>query len=552
MNINPFISKLEKLFRGAVEIPEGIEIVRPSDRPDLSDFQSNIALALAKIAKANPRQLAEQIMGKIDGNPDFSFKIDGPGFINITLSEKEIEAAATRTVNTPELGFTKTKNPLSIIVDYGGANMGKTLHVGHLRPHILGEATKRLARFVGHNATGDAHIGDWGRPMGLLITAIREEGIDPDALTIEDLNRLYPASSARYKEDAEFAARTNAAIMELQNEEPDAVKIHSKIVETSSNDVKKVIAPLNITLETWWGEWWTIPNIKMLLAKWIANGTVKESDGAWIIETDTEVPFRATNSHGLFLYEMTDVGTIYNRVERFKPDLILYHADIRQRLSFDKVFEVVRKTGIAPATLGLELLGHGMMQGKDGRPFKTRSGDNYALGDFIRDAIKISAENAKSPEDAVAIAVAAIKFADFINPRESDYIFDTEKFLKFEGKTGPYILYTAVRIKSILEKSPAPANAAIKLSNKYDRALAIKLCDFASTVQKAFDQRATNLLATYIFELASAFSAFYHECHISSEENQELKNSWLALSAATLRAIEIFANIIAIDIPKEM
>ena len=548
-----------------ISIPAGVQILKNSDRPDLSDFQSNIAMSLAKALKKNPRQIATEIVEKIT-DKDLTVSIDGPGFINIIVGNDFV----SKIVSHETFSEHKLKNPKTIIVDYGGPNVAKSLHVGHLRPSIIGEALKNLARFVGHNVIGDAHLGDWGLPMGMIIASIKEKGLKLP-LSVDELNPIYPEASKRSKVDEAFMATAQEETKKLQNGDKENREIWNSFRKTSVDDIKKTLSLLNIDFDLWLGESDANDDINMLVPEFRAKNFTKMSEGAEVIDlsdypmnNSPVPPFIVVKSNGAVMYGMTDMGTLYDRVKRKHADIIWYVVDSRQSLHFHQVFSAAEITGVK-GNAELEHLSFGSVLGPDGKPLKTRNGDNVSLIDLISSTIKFARnkvdENEKTKslseleKDEIArdVGVAAIKFADLINPRTTDYIFNLEKSVSFEGKTGPYILYTAVRIKSLLRDIKDDfANADIILSNKSDKALAMKLCEFDEAIEKSFDVRGVHILVQYIYELATIFNDFYHNCKIGPEENLPLKKSWLKLSQMTLTVFEKFASIIKINIPERM
>ncbi|MDR2098606.1 MAG: arginine--tRNA ligase [Rickettsiales bacterium] len=564
--------RLAKIFRDAVSAagfdpPAGAELVRPSDRPDLSDFQSNVALALGKIEGSNPRAVAESIAANIkDGGVRVS--VDGPGFINMTLDNGFVAEAVAETIAAPDFGVEKASDPKNIVVDYGGPNVAKALHVGHLRPAVIGEALIGLARFKGHRVTGDAHLGDWGLPMGMLIAAIKEKNL-PLPVDVDALNRLYPEASRRSKEDEEFMSRAREETKKLQDGDAENRRIWKSFVAPSVEGMRKIYDSLLVRFDLWLGESDADPFVRELIPRFRAGGFTRMSDGAEIIDLSgypmngaPVPPFIMVKSNGAVMYGMTDVATLYDRVENMKADMVWYVAGTPQALHFHQVFSVAKITGIAGGA-SFEHLGNGSVLGSDGKPFKTRSGDTAKLEDLVSDALALARKRvgesakelgaAEAESVARAVAVAAIKFADLVNPRASDYVFDLDKFVSFEGKTGPYVLYTAVRIKSMLANFPdADTAAKVVIANGCDKALAMKICGFAGALDKAFDARAVHVLVQYAYELAVVFSAFYHRCSVLREEDAALRKSRLALSAATLGIFEIFADIIKIEIPERM
>lgn len=547
------------------ELPENSEIIRSSDRPDLSDFQSNIAMNLSKILKQNPRKIAEDIISKIS-NPDLKIEIAGPGFINISASNNLISNIVSRETFSPQ----SQDNPKKIIIDYGGPNVAKSLHVGHLRASIIGEALKNLARFKGYDVIGDIHLGDWGLPMGLIIASIKEKGLKLP-LTIDELNPIYPEASKRSKEDEDFMIKAQEETKKLQNGDKENREIWQSFWNTSVNDIKNTLGLLNIDFDLWYGESNANDDVNLLVSEFKEKGFTKISEGAEIIDlsnfpmNNSEVPpFIVVKSNGAVMYGMTDIATLYDRIKRQKADMVWYVVDSRQSLHFHQVFSTSEITGIKGNT-ELEHLGFGSVLGLDGKPLKTRSGDNVSLMELITSTLtetrKKVEENEKtkslpqSEKEEIArdVGIAALKFADLINPRTTDYVFNLDKFTSFEGKTGPYILYTAVRIKSLLRDCGIEfENTAITLSNKYDKALAMKLCDFNEVIDRAFNTRGVHILVQYIYELATVFNDFYHNCKIIPEQNNDLKKSWLKLSKMTLKVFENFANIIKINIPERM
>ncbi|MGN0930020.1 MAG: arginine--tRNA ligase [Alphaproteobacteria bacterium] len=566
--------KLEEIIKNAVSelgysLPENVEIVRDSDRPDLSDFQSNIAMALAKTLKQNPRAIAQSIVEKIDNN-EITFSIDGPGFINIKLSNKFVADILNKNVSRETFAPQHLENTKKIVVDYGGPNVAKSLHVGHLRSSIIGEALKNLARFKGYDVVGDIHLGDWGLPMGLIIASIKEKGLKLP-LSISELNPIYPEASKRSKEDAEFMAVAQEETKKLQNGDEENRKIWKSFWKTSVNDIKKTLSILNVDFDLWYGESNANDDVIMLAKDFHDKGFTKMSEGAEVIDLSdfpmngVEVPpFIMIKSNGAVMYGMTDMATLYDRVKRQKADMVWYVVDSRQGLHFHQVFSVAKITDVV-GNAKLEHLGFGTVLGMDAKPLKTRNGDNVSLMELITDTLQSARkkidENEKTSslsEDekekiANAVGISALKFADLINPRTSDYIFNLDKFVSFEGKTGPYILYTAVRIKSLLRECGIDfEETTITLSNQYDKSLAIKICDFNSVIDRAFDARGIHILTQYIYELAVSYNNFYHNVKIMPEQNLAQKKSWLKLSNIVLLIFEIFADIIKIDIPERM
>ena len=553
--------------------PENAELVRSSDRPDLSDFQSNIAMAIAKSAHANPRDVAAKITSQIQA-AGLEVSIDGPGFVNIGVSPELVAQYAAQTISAPDLGVEKIDRPSTVIVDYGGPNVAKALHAGHLRTAIIGEALKNLARFKGYKAIGDTHLGDWGLPMGMLIAAIKERALALP-LDVQSLNRLYPEASKLSKEDEEFMARAQEETKKLQRGDGENRAIWKSFVATSIADMKDSYARLGVEFDLWLGESDANDDVNRLVGEFRERGLLQKSDGAEIIDLDgypmngaPVPPFIVVKSNGAVMYGMTDIGTLYDRIARMNADMVWYVVDSRQALHFHQVFSAAKIAGISGAA-ALEYLNYGTINGPDGKPFKTRSGETAKLVDLLDDTLAEAARRVEENEKtrtlpaaekaaiAEAVGIAALKFADLVNPRAADYIFDTAKFTSFEGKTGPYILYTAVRIKSMLAQVQTQGGAdasgrIFRLIGPYDKTLAIKVCEFPEAIDRAFEGRAPNVLAQYAYDLSVAYNAFYHNCHVLSEPDAQLRDSWLRLSGAALEIFEIFARIIKIAIPERM
>lgn len=569
--MNILKNTVEKLLLDAINacgyadaISSNMQIVKKSDRPDLSEYQSNIAMALAKSLHKNPREIANAIVQNVD-TKDFTVSIDGPGFINIKLSNEFIASAVANLSFTPNI----LENPQKIIVDYGGPNVAKSLHVGHLRSSIIGESLKNLARYKGYTVVGDIHLGDWGLPMGLIIASIKESGKVPQ--TVAELNPIYPMASKRSKEDEAFMATAQEETKKLQNGDVENRTLWNNFKAISVNDIKHTLSLLNVEFELWNGESDANDDVNFLVEEFRKKGFSKHSEGAEVIDlkdypmNNADVPpFIMVKSNGAVMYGMTDIATLYDRITRQKADMVWYVVDSRQSLHFHQVFSTAKITGIKGNT-ELEHLGFGSVLGLDGKPLKTRSGDNVSLMELINSALDMAQKKVNENEKtkqlsdtakadiARDVAISAIKFADLINPRTTDYIFNLDKFISFEGKTGPYILYTAVRIKSLLrEANIDTTDAKIVLSNQSDRALAIKLNEFDDAIDRAFDVRGIHILTQYIYELATIFNDFYHNCKIMPEKDEVLKKSWLKLSKKTLSAFETFANIIKINIPERM
>ncbi|MEM6414754.1 MAG: arginine--tRNA ligase [Pseudomonadota bacterium] len=592
MTLTDFLSqRMAKAFEDAGFAPT-YAVVRVSDRPDLCQFQCNGALATAKTAKQQPRKIAETIVADLEMHTEYSsVSIAGPGFINIDLSDTLIVSRLSALAKSGDMAEWKTPSAQMILVDYGGPNIAKPLHVGHLRSAIIGEALKNLLRLVGHSVIGDIHLGDWGLPMGQLISEIESEQPDlvyfdqnftgpyPDdpPFTLADLERLYPQASAACKESAKRAEIAKAATTELQNGRPGYRALWRHFIDVSRAAIEREYADLGVSFDLWKGESDAHPFIENVSTILRDKGLSVIDDGAEIVpvarDDDTKEipPLILFKSDGSVLYGTTDLATIFDRVQTHKPDSILYVVDQRQSLHFEQVFRTASSAGLINEDQ-LEHIGFGTMNGKDGKPFKTRSGGVLKL----RDLIDMVDERAKerleesgfakglNADEAETIArkvgVSALKFADLSNPRTTDYIFDLDRFLAFEGKTGPYLLYASVRIRSVLEKAGIAADkqasmlddTVFQISSPEERELSLKLLQCDDVLRSASEKRLPHLLCEHAFSLAQAFSKFYAAQRIADEENASLRQSRLAFAALTGRQLEGLLGILGIDVPERM
>ena len=501
--------------------------VTVSNRPDLGHFQCNGPLAAAKAYRENPRDIASKIAAGLTKNDVFkTISVAGPGFINIALSDSYLANYVAK-MEDARLGVEKVLEPDTIVVDYGGANIAKPLHVGHLRSGIIGEAIKRLARFLGHNVIGDVHLGDWGLQMGMVISEIErrsptlpyfsdgDNGPYPEQspVTVEDLDEIYPTASARCKTDELALEEARRVTRELHDGRPGYFALWKKIHDVSVDDLKSDYEKLNIEFDLWLGESDARDRIAQLTNRLVKQGVAERSQGALVIfvaRPDDKMdlpPLLLIKSDGAALYGTTDLATIEHRMEQFKPNLMLYVVDSRQSDHFNQVFRAARKAGIAPESeVAFEHIGFGTMNGKDGKPFKTRSGDVMKLKDLIQMLVIKAAERMEeaevaekySAEEKQAIArtigVAALKFGDLMNQPSKDYVFDLDRFASFEGKTGPYLLYTAVRIKSIMRKAAEQGLSVgplIPAVSDIERAILLKLASLADQLQISAKQSGT-------------------------------------------------------------
>lgn len=585
------MSDLTALLGGAfadLGFDPGCGLVVASNRPDLGQFQCNGALPAAKARGRNPREVAEQVIARIaDDRRLAEASVAGPGFINLSLTDQALAEYANRAAaDTQRAGIPPVENPLNIVVDYAGPNVAKAMHVGHLRATIIGDSLKRLLRFRGHRVWGDAHFGDWGLQMGMLIVAAqrRHPGLpyfDPDhagpypedpPVTLADLQEWYPQIAAEAERDEETADAARLATGELQAGRPGYLALWSHFVNVSRRSQKKDFADLGVEFDLWHGESTVRDRLAPLVEDALAAGAARESEGAVVVEVAEEgdkteiAPLVIRTSRGAYLYSTTDLATIGMRVDDLAADLILYVVDARQSYHFTQVFRAVRRTGIAPGAR-MEHIPFGTMNGKDGKPYKTRTGEVLALQDLIGlvaeearrrlDESDLAADYPPAERDRIArqVGLAALKFGDLINNRASNYVFQPKRFTSLEGKTGPYLQMAAVRMASILAKaaarnlSPGPVIAPAADS---ERRVWLHLLTLPEAVARAEELRAPNQIAEYAYQLAAGFSAFYETCHILTEPDPQRQASWLTLVAAVRRALELLLDLLGIEIPGRM
>lgn len=575
---------------GAAFAAEGLDpnfgVVQRSDRPDLAQFQCNGALAAAKAAKLNPRAVAEKIMARLKSDSRFA-KIDiaGPGFLNFTLADSELTRELATAASDPRCGAGKRSNPQTVIVDFVGVNIAKAMHVGHLRSTIIGDSLQRLFRFAGDTVFSDVHFGDWGLQMGQLISELAREkpelpyfnpaftGPYPEGspVTMEDLELLYPRASAASKSSADRLDEARRATADLQKGRPGYVALWKHFQTVSIEGVKRELAALGVHPDWWKGESDADPLVDDMVADLQTRGLAVESEGALVVHIG-EVsdkrempPLIVRKSDGGALYETTDLATIVDRVRAVDPDLILYVVDQRQGDHFEKVFRGARKAGLNGKAV-LDHIGFGTVNGLDGRPFKTRDGGTLKLADLIEQAQTeararleehgLGAEypEAERAEIARQVGLAAIKFADLSTYRVTNYVFDLKRFTRFEGETGPYLQYQAVRIKSLLRKAADAgyADAAIGVTSDSERNLALALLRLPEAIALAQTRRAPNVLCDHAFELAQAYSRFYGEHHIMSETDANVRGARLALCRAVLAQMTLVLDLLGIEVPERM
>ena len=574
-------AKMQKAFEEA-GYDASFGRVTVSNRPDLCEYQCNGALSAAKQYKCAPIQIANAVAEKLE-SCDFSM-IDAvmPGFINLKLSDAFLRNYLEEMRTADAFGVVKSGTGKTIVVDYGGPNVAKPLHIGHLRSAIIGESIKRLYKFFGYNAIGDIHLGDWGLQMGLIISELQERQpdlcyFDPDftgeypaepPFTLAELEEIYPAASAKKKEDEAFAEKAHVATFELQSGRPGYRAIWQHIMKLSVADMTRIYNNLDVHFESWLGESDADPFIPAMVEEFKTKGLAVQSEGAWVIpvaeESDKKEvpPCILVKSDGSAIYATTDLATMVQRMQDFKPDEMFYITDGRQSLHFEQVFRAAKKGGIVPSDFPLTHLGFGTMNGKDGKPFKTRDGGVMRLEQLIADMtefVRAKVQENKIVEESeveattAKIALAALKYGDLSNQPTKNYVFDMDKFAAFEGNTGPYILYPIVRIKSILAKYGAWENLPIQVpANPYAKDLMLSITKFGPSMESALKTAAPNLVCAYIYELAGAVNKFYHETRILTEENEELKAGYIALIGLAKNILETCIHILGFSAPEKM
>jgi len=575
----------------ALGAPPELGRVTPSDRPDLADFQSNGALAAAKRLGKNPREIAAAVAERLAGDPRLAaVEIAGPGFINLKIADGSLSERADAIAADPRLGAETVAQPRRVLVDYGGPNVAKPMHVGHLRASIIGESIKRLYRFRGDEVIGDAHFGDWGYQMGLLIGAVIDEapsiralvatantaGTPPtdlspmDVVTLADLDRLYPEAAAKGKSDTEYRDRARRITMGLQTKLAGYYALWERFRAVTQVALERDFHALGIDFDWWKGESDVEHLILPMVAELDAKGLLVDDQGARIIRVAQEgdkrelPPLLVVSSEGSAMYGTTDLATILDRKQAFDPHLVIYCVDQRQADHFEIVFRAAYQAGYAQEGQ-LEHIGFGTMNGTDGKPFKTREGGILKLNDLIQMAHQkalerlaeagIGSELTQDEHGDVAqmVAVAALKFADLQNFRGTSYVFDLDRFTSFEGKTGPYLLYQAVRVKSLLRRAAAEGfeQGPVSVSEPAERDLVLTLDAFEIALTEAYDKKAPHTLAEHAYRLSQAFSKFYAACPMLSAE-AALRSSRLTLAATTLRQLELALDLLGISVPERM
>ena len=596
--MDQFLNLISKEMASAFEAAgydSALGRVTVSNRPDLCEYQCNGAMAGAKRYRKAPFMIADDVAKilkeKNDGAGSAVFskvEVVKPGFLNLDVSETFLQSYLQQMAGDDRLGMPLPEKPEKIIIDYGGPNVAKPLHVGHLRSAVIGESVKRIARFHGEDVIGDIHLGDWGLQMGLVITELKKRMpdlpyFDPDfkgrypeeaPFTVSELEEIYPFASAKSKKDPEYYAEAMDTTRRLQEGERGFYALWQKIVAVSVADMKRNYEHLNVTFDLWNGEASVHPVIPGMVAELKTGGFAYESQGALVIDVSRETdskeipPCIVLKSDGASLYTTTDLATIKERVEKYHPDRIIYITDKRQELHFTQVFRAAQKSGLVGSETELVHIGFGTMNGKDGKPFKTREGGVMRLETLIADIdaemlSKISTNPeipaAEAAETSRQVALAALKYGDLSNQASKDYIFDIEKFTSFEGDTGPYILYTIVRMRSILQRymaeegASAPADLALGTpASDVEKKLMMDLAGFNAMMEGAYTDIAPHRVCAYIYQVSNDFNSFYHATRILTEQDKAQKESWIALLHLTERVLSLCIDVLGFSAPERM
>lgn len=569
---NVINQKLGAIFQ-KLGLDEKFAMVKPSDRPDLSDFQCNGALALAKSARRNPREIASLIGAELEKDADFAkISIDGPGFINITLNDAFLGRLMDKMSADDRFGCGKTAAPKKVVMDFGGPNVAKALHVGHLRSAVIGEAIRRIEKFAGNEVVSDVHFGDWGTPMGMILSEIIRQDGDLSKTESYDINRIsafYKQANIRCKEDE--SAKENARLIttKIQDKVPEYYKAWQHLRRVSIEAVKQNYSELGAHFDLWLGESDAHQASFEIIDIAKAKGLSEVDDGATIIRLEEDKkpmpPVILIKSDGGFGYQITDIATIKMRYDDLKADEIIYVVDKRQSLHFEQVFEVAGKLGIAPGVT-MKHIGFGTVNGADGKPFKTRDGGVMNLEDLIKLSKDKVRESMPKPGEVegygeteieklvTQIAIGAIKFQDLKNNIASGYVFELDDFAKFEGKTGPYIQYAIARINSIIRKAAAAGivPGEIVITNKEERDLALKLAQFGNTVMRAYNEYEPSIISDYVYTLAQAFSSFYSTSSIMNAESASAAASRLKLATLVRDILKKLLELLGIEAPEVM
>ncbi len=553
-----------------------------SNRPDLGQYQINCAMSLAKQYGKNPREIATDIVNELEKDSRFTnINIAGPGFINITLTNESLANMLNMINNDINVNIDK-KSSKKVILDYGGANVAKALHVGHLRSANIGEALKRLAKLLGYQVLGDAHLGDYGRPLGFVVLEIKkrypnlayfDETYTGDYSEVElpitntDLEQIYPYASAKAKEDEAYLEEGRDVTYKIQTHTRGYYDLWKKVVEISKADIKEIYDDLNVHFELWQGESDAMEYFPQLQEIFEQANLLVESEGAKIVELKEETdnspmpPLLFIKSNGTISYETTDLATILERKLKYNPDEIWYCIDTRQELHFEQVFRAARKANLITEDVNLEVVGFGTMNGKDGKPFKTRDGGVMSLKNLIglvhEETLKRinpqTVPEAERESIAKTVAIAALKYADFLPYRGTDYIFEVEKFADLEGKTGPYLLYSTIRMKSLLAKAKDIDFQKLHILNSQtEQDIALTILNMPNILTKSIEAKSLNDIAEYLYKLTSLYNKFYNENKILVEENKELRESWLVLTKVVYDINTLLLDVLGISVPEKM
>lgn len=561
---------------------EKLGAVSVSDRPELCQFQCNGAFAGAKLYKKAPLMIAKDVCEELSKDSAIAkAEAAAPGFINIVLADSYLAELLRETAQDENLGVPQVGAGSKVIIDYGGPNVAKPLHIGHLRSAIIGEALKRLARACGSEVYGDIHMGDWGLQIGLVIAELASrypewrcfapdfdaEKDSVNALDVDMLNEVYPFASKRSKEDEAFAAAAHEATFELQNGRAGYIALWKEIMRVSVADLKSNYDKLNVSFDLWYGESDADKFIPELMKRLEEKKLLRESDGAMVVDVATEEdkapmpPVIVRKSDNSSIYATTDLATLIQRERDFAPQKIWYVVDKRQGLHFEQVFRCAKKAAIVPEQTELEFLGFGTMNGSDGKPYKTRDGGVMRLSELLETVINAAGEKLEASafvsdterdETARRVGMAAVKFGDLINHRAKDYIFDLDKFLSFEGKTGTYLLYTVTRINSILKKTDGARAETCGIYDASERELVLALLLSGEAFSNALAEKAPNYICESAYRIAAVFSRFYHDNHILNEQDENKKSSWIALIKLTKAVLEKHLEVLGIETVEAM
>ena len=557
-----------------------------SNRPDLCEYQCNGAMAAVKIYKKAPIMIANEVVEQLVSSDVFAeVTAVPPGFINLKVRVEFLIGYLNTMRVDDNLGIMKSESPKKSIIDYGGPNVAKPLHVGHLRSAIIGESIKRIGRLMGHEVIGDVHLGDWGLQMGLIIHELQlrkpellyfDENYDGEypreaPFSLNELEEIYPTASGKSKEDVTYKEKAMLATFQLQQGHRGYQAIWKHIIELSVGDLKTNYEKLNVSFDLWKGESDAKPYIDEMVKMLQDKGYAHLDEGAWVVdvkeESDTKEvpPCLVMKSDGAYLYATTDLATIVSRMKEYQPTDIIYVVDKRQEMHFTQVFRCAKKTGLVTEKVALSFQGFGTMNGKDGKPFKTRDGGVMRLETLIRDINeemykKImdnhEVDSKEARQTAEIVGMAAIKYGDLSNQSAKDYVFDMERFTSFEGNTGPYILYTIVRIKSILnkycEENGKVDNALLVPVSEAEKVLMLELTKFNSIMENAFEETAPHKICSYVYELANAFNRFYHGTKILVEEDEKQKAAWITLLMLTKDVLEKSIDVLGFTAPERM